>query len=550
MKERIHPAGERVGKYEIVDHLASGGFAAIYEARDEDGERVAVKTSRFDPVETPRPVRRAQADRLAREYDVLELCEHPLVVSVHGFDWNGGDPLLAMELLEGPTLLQAMTGLRKPLRSWLEAVANVAEALAHVHDQGFIHRDVTPSNIMLSRVGAKLIDFGVVQPLSRAYGPALTGPGEVLGTAEYVSPSYAAYLLAREADTQVYRAEPSDDVHALGVLLYQVLTGRLPTWTPSSRLVALLEEIRDGVPVDPREINPKAPPRLSELARVLLSKRSSERPAKGSTALRLVREAMEEDAPFLFVPSPAYEAGLELALAGELLEPRRARDNEAQPAGQYAVAMSSSPPQPTSPDAAPQEAPASTLQPSAENREAPNPTSLGGWRTRLRRMATARTAGLVLAAVTGIVVLAQNTYVSLVNRETSRNNARTAEALAQLEAARAVNKSAPGALPDVPGAAVGKVLSGLPMPAEPDPSWMRPPCVKGGRRMSGVTVLRQVCWEVTVNPSYIGDGPREPCPDIAYDPPPEASAEQKRFCFRPVIVKTGQAVAPERSRAQ
>jgi eukaryotic-like serine/threonine-protein kinase len=219
------PAGHRLGAYQIVSLLGAGGMGEVYRARDTRLDRtVAVKVMPADLAADAQF--RARFDREARSISQLS---HPHICTLHDVGEAEGTAFLVMELLDGETLADRLTRGPLPLKEALQTATDVADALAAAHRHGIVHRDLKPANIMLTKSGAKLLDFGLAKPskpvVSLAANPArdmasthLTGAGTILGTLHYMAPEQVE---GREAD-------PRSDLWALGVVIYEMTTGTRP----------------------------------------------------------------------------------------------------------------------------------------------------------------------------------------------------------------------------------------------------------------------------------------------------------------------------------
>ena len=324
-------AGQRLGPYEIVSPLGAGGMGEVYRARDTRlGRDVAVKVLPRELAADPE--RRL---RLEREAQAISALSHPHVCAlfdVGSADLPGGPvEFLVMELLEGETLARRLERGPLPLPQALTLGGQIAEALGAAHRRGIVHRDLKPGNVMLTRSGAKLLDFGLAR-LGESGAAALeaasaltdalplTREGTVVGTWPYLAPEQ---LSGRPADAR-------SDVFALGAVLYEMITGRraFPGATMAEVSAAILKES----PPDPREQVPGLPGALVSVVRQCLAKDPSARWQNAddvALALRFVGETASSTAspgarrrPGLWPAlTAAFAVVAALAVAGLWLRP-------------------------------------------------------------------------------------------------------------------------------------------------------------------------------------------------------------------------------------
>jgi Tol biopolymer transport system component len=271
--------GSRLGPYEIVAQVGAGGMGEVWRARDTRlGRDVAVK------VLPERLASDAEAlARFEREARAVAALSHPHIVALFDIGHDGGTAYLVMELLAGESLAARLARGPVPLGEAVGIAVQVAEALAAAHRQGVVHRDLKPGNVMLTRGGVKLLDFGLAKrsgPTSRgtpagwtqlptaeagAERTPLTAEGSLLGTLQYMAPEQ---LEGREVDARA-------DLFAFGAMLYEMVTGAraFPGATPASVIAAILKD-------EPRpiaELQPLAPPALERLVRRCLAKDPDDR---------------------------------------------------------------------------------------------------------------------------------------------------------------------------------------------------------------------------------------------------------------------------------
>jgi serine/threonine protein kinase/tetratricopeptide (TPR) repeat protein len=256
--------GKTLGKYQITAYLGSGGMARVYKAYHADLDRhVAIKVMKAAEADAPGYLQRFKIE--ARSIAALR---HPHIIQIFDYDIDPetGQPYMVMEFLQGGTLNDYLTQRQGQLLSLTETVQIVGEigsALAYAHEHGVLHRDVKPGNIMRDATGRfVLTDFGLAK---MAAGPTVSSSNSVAGTPAYMAPEQA---LGEAVDARA-------DLYALGGVLFQLLTGRLP-YRADSTPAMLLMIVNAPVP-DPRRINPAVPPSLAQIVMRCLAKKRTER---------------------------------------------------------------------------------------------------------------------------------------------------------------------------------------------------------------------------------------------------------------------------------
>jgi serine/threonine-protein kinase len=231
--------GTKLGVYEIAAPLGAGGMGEVYRARDTKlGRAVAVKV--LPDVFAHDPDRVA---RFEREAKVLASLNHPHIAALYGMEEHEGRHFLVMELVEGETLGERLKKGPLPIDQVLRYAAEMADALDVAHRQGVVHRDLKPANIMLTKAGAKLLDFGLAKTVPTAVAPmvsslpteepGLTVEGSILGTFQYMAPEQ---LEGKEADART-------DLFAFGAVVYEMATGKkaFEGKSQASLIAAILE---------------------------------------------------------------------------------------------------------------------------------------------------------------------------------------------------------------------------------------------------------------------------------------------------------------------
>jgi serine/threonine-protein kinase len=280
--------GSRVGGYSVLAPLGTGGMGVVYKARDvATGEVVALKVIRADHARDDEFMRRFRLEARA-----AAAIDHPHVTALRASGEHEGQAFVAFEYLAGGSLDQRLRE-KGPL-PWREACARGAEvagAIAALHDKGLIHRDLKPENVLLDERGrSKLADFGLVRR-DRTSGKwltisaSLTEMGQLVGTYEYMAPEQADGL--KEIDARA-------DLYGLGALLFALLTGRPPF---VGQGVSVLMKIFQEPPPSPRKLAPATPARLERLVLALLEKDPARRPGTAREVERSLRELAAERVP-------------------------------------------------------------------------------------------------------------------------------------------------------------------------------------------------------------------------------------------------------------
>ena len=273
--------GTRLGPYEIRDQLGAGGMGEVYRATDTRLDRtVAIKVLPEHLASDPQ-----RRERFEREAKAISSLNHPHICTLHDIGEQNGIHYLVMELVEGETLQRRLEKGRLPLDQALDYAIQIADALDKAHRQGVVHRDLKPGNIMITKSGTKLLDFGLAKLKARAAPldqwstieekEPLTADGEILGTLQYMAPEQ---LEGKESDTRT-------DIFAFGAVVYEMVTGRkaLEGTSQASLIAAIMQN-------DPRsmsELQELVPPPLDRLVRQCLAKDPDNR---WQTAADLMRE--------------------------------------------------------------------------------------------------------------------------------------------------------------------------------------------------------------------------------------------------------------------
>jgi len=308
-------------RYEILECIGTGGMAVVYKARDH-------RLNRLVAVKILKPELASDADFRRRFHDesqAVAMLSHANIVSVYDVSRSDGMDYIVMELIDGLTLKQYMQRRGTPL-NWREAqhfITQIMRALSHAHSRGIIHRDIKPHNIMVLRDGSvKVTDFGIAQLASAAQN---TMTQEAIGSVHYISPEQAK---GSHVDCRT-------DIYSAGVVLYEMLTGRLP-FEGDTPVAVAIQHIK-SIPVPPCDLNPDVPRALEAITMKAMAPELGQRYASADEMLEDLKEFRknpdfepemrmepeETDEPTMVVPSKVITASVRVPV--ERTEPSRPR---------------------------------------------------------------------------------------------------------------------------------------------------------------------------------------------------------------------------------
>ncbi len=263
-------AGARLGPYEVIEQLGSGGMGTVYRAHDTRlGREVAVKVLREHLA-----LDASAASRFEREARAIAALSHPNILAIHDFGTEGDVSYSVTELLEGETLRSRLDRESLTWRKAVEIAIAIGDGLGAAHDKGIVHRDLKPENVFLTSDGrVKILDFGLARLEKTDSAPAVTsaptatetGAGTVMGTAAYMSPE----------QVRGFPVDARSDIFSFGSILYEMVTGRraFPGRTSADSMAAILRES----PPDPSETRPPIPVALSHILTRCLEKAPEQR---------------------------------------------------------------------------------------------------------------------------------------------------------------------------------------------------------------------------------------------------------------------------------
>jgi hypothetical protein len=293
----VLPRADTVAGYEILGEIGRGGMGVVYKARHQALKRlVALKMILAGPYAGP-----SQVMRFRTEAEAVARLQHPHIVQIYDVGEQDGRPYLALEFVDGTSLDQKLSGTPMPARQAAQLVETLARAMNAAHEVGIVHRDLKPANVLLTADGQpKISDFGLAKRLDDSAGD--TASGAIIGTPSYMAPE--------QARGKSKHIGPAADVHALGAILYECLTGR-PPFNAASPLDTMAQVIADE-PVPPRRLQPKVPRDLETICLKCLQKEPHKRYATARALADDLRRFLHGE--WIHArPTPAWERGLNWA---------------------------------------------------------------------------------------------------------------------------------------------------------------------------------------------------------------------------------------------
>ena len=266
------PPGTRLGPYEILSAIGAGGMGEVYRARDTRLDRIVAVKILPDHLAERAELR----ERFEREARTIASLNHPHICTLHDTGHQDDIDFLVMEYLEGETLAQRLQKGALPIQLVLQYAIEISDALDKAHRKGITHRDLKPGNIMLTKSGTKLLDFGLAKlrqdaapatPLSQlpTANDAITAQGTILGTLQYMAPEQ---LEGKEVDART-------DIFAFGVVIYEMATGKKAFEGKSQ--ASLIAKILETEPPPISSLQPMTPPALDRAVKRCLAKEPDER---------------------------------------------------------------------------------------------------------------------------------------------------------------------------------------------------------------------------------------------------------------------------------
>src|ERR1700741_174338 len=269
----IH-AGQRLGPYEILSAIGAGGMGEVYRARDTRLERTVAVKILPDHLSDIAELR----ERFEREARTIASLNHPHICTLYDIGQQDGTDFLVMEYLEGETLAHRLKKGPLPLAQALQYAVEISDALDKAHRKGITHRDLKPGNILLTKQGAKLLDFGLAKLKQEAAPGAslsqrptaesgMTAEGTILGTLQYMAPE--------QVEGKTNEIDARTDIFAFGVVVYEMATGRKAFEGKSQ--ASVMAKILESEPPSMASLQPMTPPTLDRAVKTCLEKNPDNR---------------------------------------------------------------------------------------------------------------------------------------------------------------------------------------------------------------------------------------------------------------------------------
>ncbi len=307
--------GETVGQYQILEQLGQGGMATVYKGYHAALDRnVAIKVLHPAFTEDPNFLARFQ-----REARVVAKLDHPNIVPIYDFSQHHNQPYLVMKFIKGETLKARLTQKKMSIEEAMPIIEKVAAGLQYAHKKGIVHRDVKPSNVLLSDDGEiYLTDFGLAR-IAQTGSSTLTSD-QMVGTPQYISPEQA--MSKSDLDFRT-------DIYSFGVMIYEIVVGRVP-YNADTPFAVIHDHIYTPLPL-PRKVNPGVSESVEQVLLKALAKNPQDRFADINTMLKALRIAVPDVATVKqkageMVPPPLPPSVIKMEMIGD-----QAQAEELQP---------------------------------------------------------------------------------------------------------------------------------------------------------------------------------------------------------------------------
>ena len=288
-----------IGPFRLIKQIGEGAMGVVFEAeQDRPRRHVALKVLR------PGLMTPAMLRRFEHEYEFLGRLQHPGIAQVYqaglAESGHGPQPYFAMELVRGRRLDDYARAMKLSLSDRLALVADIADAVQHAHHRGVIHRDLKPANILVTEQGApKILDFGVARAAQGELRSMHTLPGEIVGTMAYMSPEQVLGD-AMELDTR-------SDVYAFGVILYELISGRLPYDLARKSTPEAVRTIRDEDPARLSQVTRAVPADVDTIVAKALEKEKLRRYVSAAEMAEDIRRFLRHEPILARRPSASYQ---------------------------------------------------------------------------------------------------------------------------------------------------------------------------------------------------------------------------------------------------